>query len=83
MAIYVAERTFATPVSLEAFQAGGPKLMECIEARDIKWLGTNLAKDGRRSICMFEADDAERIYEAANTAGVPYDKVWAADVMRP
>jgi hypothetical protein len=83
MPIYVAERTFTKPVSLQTFQAGGAKLGECISERDIKWLGSNLAKDGLRSMCMFEADDAERIREAANTAGVPFDKVWACEAMRP
>jgi len=83
MAVYVGERTFAQPVSLDAFQQGGVKLVECIARHDIQWLGSHLAKDGLRSICLFEAADAERIREAANTAGVPFDRVWAADVMAP
>ena len=36
------------------------------------------AADGMRAVCMFEADDAESVRDANRTAGMPFDRVWAA-----
>lgn len=83
MAVYVGERTFAQPVTFEMFQQNGAQLVSCMTERDVQWLGSHLSKDGLRSICMFEAADAERIREAATMAGKPFDRVWEANVMAP
>ena len=62
---------------------GGKALLPCLQARDVKWVGSNLAADGTRSICMFEANDAEAIREANRTAGLPFERIWAARVYSP
>jgi hypothetical protein len=83
MPIFVCERTFAKPLSEEDFAAGGKVLGPCIEAREVKWLASNFAADGTRSVCIFEAADAERVREANRTANMPFDKVWQTRVYKP
>jgi hypothetical protein len=83
MPIFMCERTFAAPQTEEDLSAQAHALHPCLEARDIEWLGSNIALDGTRGICMFEAADAERVREANRTANVPFDRVWAARLVRP
>ena len=83
MPIFMCERTFASPITEADFGAAGKVLQRCIDAREVKWLGSNFATDGTRSICMYEAADADRVREANRTAGLPFDKVWPAHAYRP
>lgn len=83
MPIYMCERTFSPPLTVEAFGEGGKVLAPCLEARSVKWLASHLATDGSRSVCMFEAEDAEAVRDANRTAGLPFDRVWAAQTFAP
>jgi uncharacterized protein DUF4242 len=83
MAIFLCERTFATPMTSDQFAAGGKVLGPCLEARDVKHVESFLASDGKSSICVFEAADAERVREANRTAGMPFDRVVAVAVFKP
>ena len=78
MPTYVCERTFAQPLSTEAFGEGGKVLGPCLEARNVRWITSHLAADGMRSVCLFDAEDAEAVRDANRTAGIPFDRVWAA-----
>ncbi len=83
MPIYMVERTFEKPLSIEDFHAGGKLLDPCLQARDIKWVASHLAADGKHSVCVYEAADAESVREANRTAGMPFDKVWLAHKFAP
>ena len=83
MPIYLCERTFSPPLTTEQFAAGGQALAPCISAREVTWLSSNFATDGTRSVCMFEAADADRVREANRTAGLPFEKVYAVSVFKP
>ncbi|HUJ56972.1 MAG TPA: DUF4242 domain-containing protein [Kofleriaceae bacterium] len=83
MPIFMVDRTFSPALSEADFAAGGRALQPCIDERHVQWLGSNLAADGSRSVCMYEAADAERIREANRVAGVPFDRVWEARMYRP
>ena len=76
MPIYCVERVFSPPLSEAQFMEGGKALAPCIQERDIKHLVSHLASDGSRSVCVYEAADAERVREANRTAGVPFERVW-------
>ncbi len=39
-----------------------------------------LAVDRRRLTCEFEAPDAESVREAFRASGLPYERIWAAEV---
>jgi hypothetical protein len=83
MPIFVCERTFTPPITAEQFAEGGRVLAPCIAAREVTWRGSSFAADGSRSICSFEAADAERLREANRTAGLPFDKIYAVNVFTP
>ena len=83
MPTFMCERAFSPPLTAAAFAEGGKVLAPCLEVREVKWLGSNFATDGSRSVCMFEARDAESVREANRTAGMPFEKIWAASVFRP
>jgi hypothetical protein len=78
MAIFMVERVFSPPVTQEQFMAAGQKLAPCIQERDIKHVTSYFAPDGSRSLCVYDARDAERIREANRTAGAPFERVWQA-----
>ena len=78
MPIYMVDRSFDKPLSVEEFAAGGRVLEPCLQARDVKWVASHLAADGKRSVCVYDAVDAESEREANRVAGMPFDKVWAA-----
>ena len=82
MPIYVVERMFNPPLTLAEFTAAGEKLGPCIKERDVTHIATHLATDGSRSVCVFEAADAERVREANRVAGLPFERVWATNVFR-
>ena len=83
MPIFMCERRFSPPLTEAEFAAGGRALQPCIDERKVQWLGSNLAADGSRSVCMYESPDAERIREANRVAGIPFDVVWEARLYRP
>ncbi len=84
MPTFVAERTFDPPVTPERFAGGSEKLAPCIAARDVIWVSSILAVDGTRSVCTFEAPDAESLREANGIAGLPpFVRVYAVNVYKP
>ncbi len=64
------------------FTAAGEKLTPCIQERDITHLASHFANDGSRSVCVYEAADAERVREANRTAGAPFERVWSATIYK-
>jgi hypothetical protein len=83
MPTYVVERVFSPALTMEQFEAASAKLAPCVQERGITYLGSQLALDGSRCICMYEAPDAERIREAQNVGGAPFERVWPAKVIKP
>ena len=83
MPIFLCERTFATPLTPAGFAEAGKGLAPCLEAREVTWLSSSVAADGTRSVCAFEAADAERVREANRTAGLPFERVYAVNVYKP
>jgi hypothetical protein len=51
-------------------------LEPCLAARAARWMGTYLSTDFARSICVFEAPDAQSVRDAFTLAGVKYVRVW-------
>jgi len=78
MPTFIVERVFSPPITEAQFMAAGEALAPCIQERDIKHLGSQFATDGSRSVCIYEASDAERVREANRTAGAPFERVWQA-----
>jgi hypothetical protein len=82
MSVVVVERSFPEPVAFEDLQAMEDRGAGCLEAHGVSFLRTYLSRDRRRMVCLYEAPDAEAVRIAQGKAGLPFDRAWAARVIR-
>jgi hypothetical protein len=66
------------PVTREDLKAASAKLGNCLQTRGIQWQNTFVSSDGLRQMCVFKAEDAERVRDAFRESGVAFEKVWTA-----
>jgi hypothetical protein len=78
MAILIVETNFETPLTDEEHARLGARVDPCLEAHGARWIRTYLAADRRRTLCEFEAPDAEAVRESFRLAEVDFDRVWTA-----
>ena len=78
MAILIVENTYDPPLTDEEHARLGKCLDPCLETHGARWVRTYLSADRRRTLCEFEADDAEAVRDAYHMAEVRYDRVWTA-----
>jgi hypothetical protein len=82
MSVVVVERSFREPVALPDVQALEDRGAWCLEAHGVRFLRTYFSRDGRRMACLYEAPDAESVRLAQEKAGMPFERAWAARVVR-
>jgi hypothetical protein len=80
MARILVEQIFTEPFTDERYAAFAKAVDPCLDVRDGIWRRSSLSKDKLRMVCEFEAPDAESVREAFRNAGVPFERVWTADV---
>jgi hypothetical protein len=80
MARVMMEQSFAEPMSDEALGDFAKRLDPCLELRDGTWARSYVSSDRRRMVCEFEAPDAEAVRGALRSAGIPFDRVWTAQM---
>jgi hypothetical protein len=80
MARVIVEHVFAEPFTEERLSAFAKAIDPCLEVRSGMWRRSSVSKDRRRMICEFEAPDAESVREAFRSSGLPFERVWSADV---
>ena len=71
MALFMIERNFAAALNVSA-----QDLKAIVEINDhigVKWLQSFLSADKRKTYCLYEAENADAIREAARRAGLPAD----------
>jgi hypothetical protein len=73
MALFLIERSFAEALSPNA--ADIKALGEVNAAVGVRWLYSFLSADRRKTYCLYEAETAEEIREAARRAGLPVDEI--------
>ena len=56
------------------------RINQCLALRNARWMRSYHTADGQRSICQFEAPDAETVREAFRAAGHPFDRAWVAQM---
>ena len=82
MALFMIERNFAA--ALNASAADLKAIVEINNKIGVKWLQSFLSADKRKTYCLYEAESADAIREAARRAGLPADIVIElAGEMRP
>jgi hypothetical protein len=73
MALLMIERNFAA--ALNASAADLKAIVEINNQTGVKWLQSFLSADKRKTYCLYEAESADAIREAARRAGLPADIV--------
>lgn len=73
----IVERSFEAGVALEDIQKIEDAGVRCLEIRNVRFLRTFFAADGRRMLCLYAAPDAESVRQAQREAGVPFDEAWS------
>jgi hypothetical protein len=76
----IVERSFDEPADMAELQARQDNAGWCLDAWGITPLASFLSRDRRRLICTYDAPDAEAVRRANQTAGLPFDTVWTAQV---
>jgi hypothetical protein len=79
----VIERSFADPESAARFAAADTACIECLEVYRVILVRTFHSDDGRRSVDVYRAPDAESVRLAQRRAGYPVDAVWACRRIAP
>jgi hypothetical protein len=77
MQVVLVEHEEAAPADKEEVSR---RIQACLALRNARWVRSFVTVDGRRSICQFEAPDAESVREAFRSAGHPFERAWVARV---
>ena len=81
MSHMIVETVFDPPTTDEDRDASAAKLHPCLDGNGVRWVRSFVSKDRRRGICIFEAPDADAVRTAYRSAGVVFERVWAADAI--
>lgn len=73
MALFLIERTFAEQLEVDGEAVSA--LLEINEDCGVRWLNSYLSADKRKTYCLYEADNADAIREAALRANLPADAI--------
>lgn len=77
----ILERAYEHPYDRASFVETDSKLMPCLEVRGVKWIRSLVSADGLYWLCEFEAPDAEVIRSACRMGGIPFKRVWTAELL--
>ncbi|MBD2306744.1 DUF4242 domain-containing protein [Chroococcidiopsis sp. FACHB-1243] len=78
----VIETTYP-PFEQEEWNEISSRTLSCYAHRGIEWVRSYLSLDRTRVICELNAPDTQSIREAQHRAGVSFDRVWSATIVKP
>lgn len=81
MPLFLIERNFAEQLEPSAEGEAAIKLVN--DAVGVNWLVSFLSADKKKTYCLYEADSAEAVREAARRANLPADVVIEVSQLRP
>lgn len=77
------ERSFDAPVMLEQIQSIENAGAWCLQTHRVKFARTFFSAKRKRMLCLYEAPDAESVRLAQREASMPFDAVWAFNMISP
>lgn len=83
MATVVVEVNWPEPLTMEELFDEDTETMRCLGERGGRWIRSLVSLDRKRTVCVFEAPDAESVREAYRRGGVENFVIWAADTVEP
>ena len=81
MALFLIERDFAEELGLDADDVQG--IIAVNDDAGVRWVCSFLSADKRKTYCLYEAETAEAILEAARRLNMPADVIVRVDQLRP
>jgi hypothetical protein len=78
---FMIERNFAE--RLEMTKEGTDRVNRINDEEGVKWLLTFLSADKRKTYCLYEAESAEAIRQAARRNDIPADVIIQVDEITP
>ena len=70
-------RSFDKPTAIEEIDAAEQAGASCLVTHRVQRVRTYLSADGKRSISLYQAPDAESVRLALQAADIPVERVWA------
>jgi hypothetical protein len=55
----------------------------CLQQYRVKPVRSFVSRDGRHAVCIYEAPDAEAVRATQREAGLPFERIWAAELFDP
>ena len=74
----IVERQFDTPITYDFYDQVRRAGQWCLDQYRVDYHATYLSADGRRTVCIFDAPDAEALRSVSRTLGVPEGSTWTA-----
>ncbi|MEM9216515.1 MAG: nickel-binding protein [Cyanobacteria bacterium P01_F01_bin.150] len=71
------------PVTPEFWNMANALSIDCFQPRGVDWLHSFMSSDRTRIICELNAPDAEVIRETYRRFNAPFERVWAAKLLKP
>jgi hypothetical protein len=78
---FIIERNFAE--KLEFTREGTDRVNQINDEEGVKWIFSFLSADKRKTYCLYEAESAEAIRNAARRANIPADVIMEVDQITP
>jgi hypothetical protein len=78
---FIIERQFAERLEVTKDAAANVQLVN--DEVGVKWIFSFLSADKRKTYCLYEAESAEAIREAARRANLPADSIIEVDQISP
>ena len=81
MPLFLVERNFAEDLELSADDVLGIRAVN--DDVGVRWVYSFLSADQRKTYCLYEAESAEVIREAARRNGIPADVIVPVSELQP
>jgi hypothetical protein len=75
----IVETIYDSPATDDELDANATKLDPCLQGHNVRWMRSYMSLDRRRRICVFDAPDADSVRISFRSAGVTFERVWAAE----
>lgn len=79
----VFEGTYPEGFTDEAWNEALRLISPCYDQAGVEWIHSHVSLDGTRVVCELNAVEAEIIREAHRKAGISFDCVWSAQLLKP
>ncbi len=86
MARYMVERTFSEGLGIPVNDDGAATCMNVVignAQHGVTWIHSYVQEDKRKTYCIYDGPNPEAIREAAETTGLPVDRITRVAVLDP